>query len=78
MLNLALQKLDVINAGLLLVLTRERQHFICHVQPVSLAGGPDSLCGQQHIDAAARAQVQHRFAGAQLCERCRIPAAERG
>ena len=41
MLDLAFQELDILRARLALILIRKRQHFIRHVEPVSLARGPD-------------------------------------
>jgi hypothetical protein len=42
---------------------RQSQHLIGHIQTVSLAVGPDAAGGEKHVDAAARAQIEHRFAG---------------
>ena len=59
-LDRALQELDVGRAGLALVVARERQHLVGHVEPVGLAGRPDALRRQQHVDAAARARGRAR------------------
>ena len=77
-LDFAFEKFDVLNAALALVLARERQHFVGHVEAVGLAGGADAAGGQQHIDAAARAEIEDRFAGLQLGQRGGVAAAERG
>jgi len=37
-LNVALQELDAFNSGLALVLVRQREHLIRHVQPVGFPG----------------------------------------
>ncbi len=66
------------SAGLALVLARERQHLVGHVEAVGLAGRPDAPGREQHVDAAARAEVEHRLAGAELGQRRRVAAAERG
>ena len=62
------------SAGLALVLARERQHLVGHVEPVRLAGRADPPGGEQHVDAAAGAQVEHHLTLAQLGERRRIAA----
>ena len=77
-LDLALQELDVLEAALALVLLGERQHLVGHVEAVGLAGRADAARREQHVDAAAGAEVEHRLAGLQLGQRGRIAAAERG
>ena len=77
MLDLALQEFHVGRARLALVVARQRQHLVGHVQAVGAARGADALGRQQHVDAAARAQVQHHLAGAQLGQRRRVAAAQR-
>ena len=77
-LDLALEELDVVDAGLALVLARQRQHLVGHVEPVGLAGGADPPRGEQHVDAAAGAEVEHRLARVELGQRGRVAAAERG
>ena len=61
-LDLAFQKLDVLDARLLLVFAGERQHLVRHVEAVSFARGADAARGKQHVDAAARAQVEDGLA----------------
>ena len=65
-LDLALQELDVLDAGLALILSRQRQHLVGHVEAVGLARRTDAPGRQQHVDAAARAEVEHGLAGFQL------------
>ena len=65
------------DAGLALVLARQRQHLVGHVEAVGLAGRADAPRRQQHVDAAARAEVEHDLARLQLGERRRVAAAER-
>ena len=77
-LDLAAQELDVREPALRLVLLGEGQHLVGHVEPVGLAGGAHALRREQHVDAAAGAEVEHGLAGLQLRERRRIAAAERG
>ena len=43
-----------------------------------MPGRPDAARGEQHVDAAAGAEIEDRLAGLQLGERGRIAAAERG
>ena len=42
------------------------------------AGRADALRGEDHVDAAARAEVEHRLALVQVGDRGRVAAAERG
>ena len=76
--DFALEKLDVLDSGLALVLAREGQHLIGHVETVGFAGGADAPGGKQHVDAAAGAEIEHRLAGVELGQRGGIAAAERG
>ena len=76
--DLALQELDVLDAGLALVLVGQRQHFVGHVETVGFAGGPDAARRKQNVDAAAGAEIEDDLAGIQLRQRRRIAAAERG
>ena len=77
-LNFTFQELDIFDSSLALVFIREREHFVGHVETVGFAGGADSFRGEQHIYAAARAEVKDDFAWVQVRERGWIPAAERG
>ena len=77
-LDLAVQKLDVFDAGLALVFVGEREHFVGHVEAVGFAGWADAPRREQHVDAAARAEIEHGFARFQFGQRRRIAAAERG
>ena len=76
-LDLALEELDVAHAGLALVLARQGEHLVGHVEAVRLAGGPDAPGRQQHVDAAARAEIEHGLARLQLGERGGVPTAQR-
>ena len=60
-----------------LVLSREREHLVGHVEAVGLARRPDAARREQHVDAAAGAEVEHRLPGLQLRQRRRVAAAER-
>src|SRR5262249_20892047 len=76
--DFAFQEFDVADARLALVLARERQHVVRHVEAVDLAGRADAPRREEDVEAAARAEVEHRFTLAQVDERRRIAAAERG
>ncbi len=76
-LDFALQELDVLRPRLPLILARQGQHLVRHVQTVGLARRTHAPRRQQHVDAAARAQVQHHLAGLQLGQRRWIAAAQR-
>ncbi len=41
-LDLAAKEFHVLDAGLALVLLRQRQHFVCHVQAIGLSRGADA------------------------------------
>ena len=74
----ALQELDVRGAGLPLVLARQRRasRRSCRGR-TTLPVGPTRLRRQQHVDAAARSEVEHRLARLERDERRRVAAAER-
>src|SRR5215475_10617970 len=73
--DLTFQELYVVNAGLALIVPGERQHLVRHVESVGLARRPHAPGGEEHVDAAARAQVEHRLAHLQLGQRGGIAAA---
>src|SRR5690606_8213700 len=77
-LDRALQELDIRGAGLPLILAREREHLVGHVQAIHLASRADALRRQQHVDAATGAEVEHDFPWLQVDEGGRVAAAERG
>ena len=56
----------------------EREHLVGHVEAVRDAGRADAARGEDHVDAAARAEVEHDLALVQLGDRGRVAAAERG
>ncbi len=76
-LDVSLEELDVRRARLLLVLEREAEHLVGHVESVRLPCGADALGGQQHVDATTRPEVEDGLAFVQLGQRRRIAAAER-
>ena len=77
-LDLALEELDVGGAGLGGVGAGQGQHLLGHVQPVGLAGGADPPGAQEHVDPAARAQVQDGLALVELGHRGGVAAAQAG
>ena len=76
--DFALEELDVFDAGLALVFAGKGEHVVGHVEAVGFAGGADAPGREQHIDAAAGAEVEHGFARLELDERGGIAAAQRG
>ncbi len=72
-----LEEMHVRDARLRGVLLREREHLVRHVEPVGGPGRADPLRRQDHVDPAARAEVEHRLALVQIGDRDRVAAAER-
>ena len=60
------------------VLLCEREHLVGHVEAVRDAGRPDAPGGEDDVDAAAGAEIEHDFALVQIGHRCRVAAAEAG
>ena len=60
------------------VLAGEGEHLVGHVQAVRLARRADARGGEQHVDAAARAEVEDRLALVQFGDGGGVAAAERG
>ena len=52
------------------------EHLVGHVHPVRLAGRADPAGGQQDVDAAAGAQVEHGLALVQVGDGERVAAAQ--
>ena len=77
-LDLPFEEFDVGNAGLAFVFIGERKHFIGHIEAVGSAGGADAAGGEQHVNAAAGAEVEHYFTRTQFGERGGIATTERG
>ena len=73
-----LNELGVGSAGLGGVVPGEVQHLLGHVQAVGLPGWADPAGGQQHVDAAAGAQVEDRLAGLEAGDGDRVTAAQAG
>jgi hypothetical protein len=76
-LDFSLEKLDILRPGLALVLPRQRQHLVGHVESVGFARGADSFGGEQHVNATARPQIEYGLSGLQLGQCGGIAAAER-
>src|SRR5437762_6230965 len=73
----AYEKLDIGDAGFPLILAREGEHFVRHVETVDFACRANASCGQQHINSTAGAKIENGFARIQGGERRGIAAAER-
>ena len=71
-------ELDVRGAGLGGVALGEGEHLVGHVEADRAAGRTDPLGRQQHVDAAARAEVEDALAFVELRDGDRVAAAERG
>ena len=72
----ALDEFNVARARLRGVRPGQRQHLVGHVDPVRLACCADPAGGQQHVDAAAGAEVEHGLALVQVGDDERVAAAE--
>ena len=56
----------------------KREHLVGHVEAERAPGRTNALGGQQHVDPAAGAEVEHPLALVEVGDRRRIAAAERG
>ena len=72
-----LQELDIPCTRLPLVSAGHLKHLVGHVDAIRLAARSDPLGREQHVDAAARAQVEDGLSLVKLGDRRRIAAAER-
>src|SRR5579871_991303 len=75
-LDLTLQELNILDPRFPLVLVGESQHFVGHVETIGFSIWADTARRQQNVDAASRAQIEHRLSGLQLRKRSRISAAQ--
>ena len=64
------------HSGLALILPREGQHFVGHVEAVCFPGRSYALGGKQHVNAAAGAEIEDNFAGIEFSECSWIAATE--
>ena len=76
-LDLALEELDVVGAGLGGVAPGQAEHLVGHVQAKGAPGCADTLGREEDVDAAARSQVEHPLALVQVRDGDRVAAAER-
>ena len=76
-LEIALDELDVLHAGLGGVGARQLEHLVGHVEPDRLARRGDAPRGDQHVGTGAGAEVEHGLALAQLGDRGGHPATQR-
>src|SRR4051812_14592879 len=70
------QEVHVRHVGVRRVLPCKGEHLVRHVQSVRDAGRADALRRENHVDAAARTEIKHRFAFPQRGDSRRIAAAE--
>ena len=78
MLDFAKAEFDVVQAGFLPVMrdvvARLAEHFRRHVHADGAAGGANFASGDEHVETAAAAEIEHGFAGLQRGERGGIAA----
>ena len=77
-LDVALQELHVRDACLGDVARRQGQHLVGHVQAEDATRGSDATRRQEHVDAAAGAQVEDPLALVQVGHGDGVAAAQRG
>ena len=77
-LDVAVQELSVGYAGLRGVFPGEGDHVRGAVQAVDLPARDDTAGGQQHVDSAARTEIQHGIPGVHLGDSDGVAAAEAG
>jgi len=75
-LDRAVEELDVRRANSGGVTAGQLDHLDGGVDPVDVAGRPDPTSRQHHIEAAARAEVEHRVTLPQLGDRNGVAVAE--
>ena len=78
LLDVAPDELDVLHPRLRRVRTREREHLVGHVQANRLPARTDAPGRDEHVRARARPEVKDRLTLAQVRDRRRDAAAERG
>src|SRR5437870_133270 len=76
-LDFPLQELDVRDSRLPLVLARQAEHLLGHVEAVGFSGPAHALGGQQDIDPTSGPQVEYHVPLVELGESRGIAAAER-
>jgi hypothetical protein len=59
-----------------LILARQSQHLVRHVESIGLAARSDAPSGEQNVDAPAGSEIEHDVAFLQIGERSRIATAE--
>ena len=77
LLDQPLQEVHVSDTRFTSISAGEGEHLIGHVQPVGSAGLTDPLRREDHVDAAARAQVEYDLALVQVGNRGRVPTTKR-
>ena len=77
-LDVAVQELSVGYAGLRGVFPGEGDHVSGAVQAIDFPARDDTAGGQQHVDSAARTEIQHGVPGVHLGDGDGVAAAEAG
>ena len=77
-LDQTLEEVDVGDPRLSRVLLREREHLVGHVEAVGGSGRADTLRGEDDVDAAAGAEVEHDLALVQVGNGGGVAAAQAG
>src|SRR5579872_524091 len=75
--HLSAQELHILDARFALILPRQFEHFVSHVQAVRFSARTYAARGKQHINSAARAEIEDNFAGLELRQRRGIAATKR-
>src|SRR5437867_10316580 len=75
--DFSLEKLDILRPRFALVLARELQHLVRHIETVGLSCRTDPPGREQNVDPASGSEVEDGFAFAELREHRGIAAAER-
>ena len=75
-LEVALDELDVLDAGVCGVGAGELEHLVGHVEADRLPGRPDAAGGDQYVGAGAGAEIEHGLALAQVGDGCRHATSE--
>ena len=75
-LDLTLEELDIGDACLPLIVARELEHLVRHVEAVRLSGRANSARREEHIEAAAGAEIEDDLAGVEVGEHRRIATPE--
>src|SRR5699024_1354461 len=73
----SLEESDILGTGLGLVLFGDSEHLIEHINTIRVAGGANPPGTQQHINAAAAAEVEYNLTLVEFGKRSGVSTAER-